>query len=537
MRRTAIASAAGLALADASIVALALPRILLELDTTVEGVAAVIAVYTAVLALALLPADWLRRQLGARVLGAGGLVLFAAASVGCGLVDSLTPLLVLRAVQALGGAAALVAAFDALDGAGSGRRTWVAAAVFGTAAGPALGGALTELFEWRAIFLVQAPVGLAGAVAFLAGAEVTPHTGPREWRRLRYAAALGLVAGALTAVLFLLVVLLVAGFGVSPAVGAATVSVLPLTALAAARIHGDPHARACAGAILLAAGTAALAFLPGASPLWAVPPLALAGIGMGLALPALAGELIPERGAAEAARLLTLRHAGIAIALVVLAPIASADLDDAIERAQLRGTAVVLDASLDPQDKIGLAPTLLGGLETDDPRRALERSIRRERRAVDDPEDSRELRRIEGRLDDTVVVAVGDAFEAVFLLTAALSLVAAALLMTGRPWLLALLAVVVLMPAGYFGLQRAFGPERVTLADPCGDRDLPGSGGLGGIAQDAALVALDEAACRFGSSREELVLALADDEAAESYEERHGVNPRSIESLIGEFLP
>ena len=50
LRAYALAVAAGLGLADASIVTLALPDILRELDTSVEGVAAVIGVYTVVLA-------------------------------------------------------------------------------------------------------------------------------------------------------------------------------------------------------------------------------------------------------------------------------------------------------------------------------------------------------------------------------------------------------------------------------------------------------------------------------------------------------
>ncbi|HEY8582004.1 MAG TPA: MFS transporter, partial [Capillimicrobium sp.] len=172
MRRTSlvlVAVAAGLALADASIVALALPPILAELDTTVTGVAAVIGVYTLVLALGIWPAAALARRFGPGHVGAAGLVVFALASIGCGLVDALGPLLALRAVQAAGGAAALLAAFDLMDAGGEegslGRRLWVAAAVFGTAAGPAIGGALTEALDWRAIFIAQAPLALAAAVA------------------------------------------------------------------------------------------------------------------------------------------------------------------------------------------------------------------------------------------------------------------------------------------------------------------------------------------------------------------------------------
>ncbi|HYM53387.1 MAG TPA: MFS transporter [Candidatus Dormibacteraeota bacterium] len=154
MKRALIALAAGLVLADAAVVTLALPQVLLELDTSVEGVAAVIAVYTGVLALGL-PVS---AALHGRATGAAGALLFGVASIGCASAGSLELLLVMRALQALGGAALLAAAFDALDGGGAGRRLWVGAAVAGTAAGPALGGVLTEAFDWRAIFIAQAPV-------------------------------------------------------------------------------------------------------------------------------------------------------------------------------------------------------------------------------------------------------------------------------------------------------------------------------------------------------------------------------------------
>ena len=61
-----LALAAGIALADGSIVTLALPEILQDLDTTVEGVAAVIGVYTVVLAAARLPLERRARSPSAR---------------------------------------------------------------------------------------------------------------------------------------------------------------------------------------------------------------------------------------------------------------------------------------------------------------------------------------------------------------------------------------------------------------------------------------------------------------------------------------
>src|SRR3954464_5043562 len=157
LRRAPVAIAAALALADASIVALALPPILVEFDTTITGVAAIVGVYALVLALAIIP-------------GRGspyGLFVFAGASVGCALAGNLEVMLAFRALQAAGAAAALLTAFDVLEAGTTraGRRWWLGAALVGTAAGPAIGGLLTELFDWRAIFVVQAPLALAAGVA------------------------------------------------------------------------------------------------------------------------------------------------------------------------------------------------------------------------------------------------------------------------------------------------------------------------------------------------------------------------------------
>ncbi|HEU4975317.1 MAG TPA: MFS transporter, partial [Baekduia sp.] len=83
-RHLLIALAAGLALADAAIVTLALPQLLNQLGTTVEGVASILGVYTVVLAAALLPAELVQRRVGAARTAAGGMALFAVASVACG---------------------------------------------------------------------------------------------------------------------------------------------------------------------------------------------------------------------------------------------------------------------------------------------------------------------------------------------------------------------------------------------------------------------------------------------------------------------
>lgn len=548
MRRYALALAAGLALADASIVTLGLPSILVELNSSVDGVALVLGVYTVVLAIALPIASRLATRFGPAQMAAAGAALFGLASIGCGAVSSLVPLLVLRGVQALGGAGVLIGSFELLDAGrpGSGRRLWVAASVYGIATGPALGGALTQAFDWRAIFYAQAPIAAAGLIAAVIEIRRGHETEPEPPVALdalprRPLIALALLSAALTAVIFLVVLLLVAGWSVEPLAAAATVSVLPVAAIVASRFGGDPNRRAAAGCMLVGAGVCCLALLPSASPWWTVPPQVLAGAGMGLALPALSGELIPERNRADMARLLSVRHVGIAVALAILAPVISSSLDTTIKQAREEGTAAMLDSNLDPEKKIDLAPQLFAGVGTEDPRGQLQRSFA-EAESNADSGDRPQLAALAERIDSVITGAVRAAFRPAFVVTGALALIAAVILLTGFPARIggALLvggAVAAIACAGVYAVayQRS-DRERVKVADPCKDRDLPDPGGLGGLLQGVSLAALDRTACDFGSSREELLLAIFDDKLRKEYEDKYGEDPRSPLDVGGALL-
>lgn len=534
-----VAVAAGLALADSSIVALALPPLLDELDTTVTGVAAVIGVYTLVLAVGIAPAAALARRLGPGHVGAVGMLVFAGASVGCAVSDDLTTLLVFRAIQAAGGAAGLLAAFDLMDAGGPdaslGRRLWIAAAVFGSAAGPAIGGVLTDALDWRAIFVAQAPIALAAAVACWSlriPAAGAPASAPLRWRP---AIALGAISAALTAVLFLLVLELVAGWSVDPLEAALAVSVLPVAALLASRIPGDAHVRAACGCLLVAAGAAALAYLPDAELVWTIGPQLLAGAGMGLAYPALAGGMMPERSSADAARVLVARHVGIVVALAILAPVVSNQLDQVTEDARYQGVAVVLDAKLDPLAKIDLAPALLAGVDTQDPRAGLQQAVD-EQRGEFEGDDALAFEALAHRVDDVIVAAVAEAFRPAYLITGGLALLAALVLIVGASIRLAAVAATAALGVaalvGAVLLDRSERPEPVEIADPCVERAKPDTGGLIGVLQDSALTLLDDAACEYGSSREELVLALADDDEYERFKEHYDVDPRSTRGIL-----
>jgi predicted MFS family arabinose efflux permease len=540
IRAAVLAIAAGLAMADASIVTLALPDILRELDTTIEGVAAVIGLYTLVMAVALLPLERAASRWSVRAVGAGGFALMAASSAICAAAGGLSLLLLARVVQAVGGAAGLATVFELLGGGhGRGRRLWVWAAVFATALGPAIGGVLTQAFSWRAIFVFQVPIAVAGAIAVLAAPGQAPAARPEHERfAWRPAVALGLVSAALSAVLFLLVLLLVAGWNVSPLAAAAAVTIIPIAALAGSRIGGDQRTRAATGCALVGGGVLALAWLPTASLWWTVAPQLLAGAGMGLALTALGGGLLPERTPRDAARLLTVRYAGIAAILAIAAPIAAHELKAATQTAREQGVALVLDAPLPPLDKIKLAPALLKGVASDQPRSGLRRAVA-EQRGRFRGSDLATYNELGRRADDTLVAAVGKAFRSSFLLAGAAGILAALLLIAGAR----LAAVVVAgalaagVPLAYAGLYSAIAPKPPAILDPCtAHRTSPSTGGLTGLLQRGALVLLDRTACRLGSSREELVLALADKADAQRFQREHGVDPRTVGGLIQGLL-
>jgi hypothetical protein len=557
------AGVAGLALADAGVVALALPPILLALHTTLAGVAAVLGVYALVLGLALPVAGHAAVSAPGRV-GSIGVIVFALASLGCGLAGSLPLLLVLRAVQAAGGAAVLAAAFALLaDGRPDGGSLWRAATLLGTATGPALGGVITQVLGWRAIFLVQAPLVLVALPAFLRAARSRVAEGgplPHGAAIVRAGVALALVSAALTAVIFLTVLLLVTGWSVEPIAAAVVVSVLPVAAVGGARLRGSATGRAAAGSLLVAAGTACLAFVPTDTLWWVVGPEAVAGLGMGLALPALAGELLPERTVRQASALLCTRHLGIAAGLAILAPVMTSSIDGALDTARLHGAALILDARIDPVTKVNIAQQLEGAVNTEQPLAGVRRVFRDS--TGDIPADQAPAwKRLERRGSETLVAAVNDAFAPGYGVGAGLAALAAlAIAPAGRhrrrpiqragmasgrqadasrrrlALVAAGVAIALLVPTAYALAADRAKPPPVTLADPCHPRELPSTGGITGFAQDAILVAIDRAACHAGSSREALVLALTTDSAAKAYKDKYGVDPNSLTSLLGAVI-
>jgi MFS family permease len=522
-----LAVAVALAFADSSIVMLGLPEIYGELDASIPGVSMVITAYNlvvAVVALALVPV--LRRARPAPLLGAG-LVVFLAASLACGLAGDLTALVVLRGVQGLGAALLLAAALPAMaaltGGAAAGRAWWGLAGTLGAVLGPAAGGVLTELFDWRAIFIAQAPLAVL-ALAALADPRVRALAAEPAGARPPLWPNLGLVFafGALVGALFLAVLMIVTVWGFGPLAGAVVVSALPVAAVAVrplpARTGTGPAA--AAGALLLALGLVGLALLPEVSAAWAAGALAACGAGFGLLVPELTEGSVAGRSPLATAGSVSVgaRHVGLVLALALVAPVLAADLDEAGDRATLNATQVILDARLGLPQKVPVSLDLA------------DEFARTPRGAVPDLEgvfaangaaDDATVRQVRDDLIGAIESAITRGFRAAYLISALFALLAlvpvvvvwrAAGPSAARPPPRALAPLVVLVAAGaalVVGAVAAGGVDlgRSTVTDPCAQRVRDGGGGIDAAVQGVVLDGLAGAACELSVTREELVLS------------------------------
>ncbi|HUC08752.1 MAG TPA: MFS transporter [Solirubrobacterales bacterium] len=378
-RVAALALAVGLVLADSSIVVLALPEIYRELDTSVAGVSWVLVSFNLVMALAAVPAAHLARRVGPGRSAAVGLAVFAGAGLACGIADQLSTLIAARCVQALGGALAVTAVLELLPATvGSERRAaaiWATAGATGAALGPAVGGLLTELVSWQSIFLIQVPIALVAAVPILAVARHEAATGVlsaelRQTGRPHLLAnlALALISAAIAGALFLLVLLLIEGWRLTPIGAAIVVSVMPVAALIGSRLDGlvpSARARAAAGAILVSGGLGGLALLPKAEVALTLPPQVMIGVGLALVLSALTETALSGRSpqAIHGGWTISARHAGVVIGILAVTPIFTHDIAEQRREAIDAGTAVILDSRVPPLLKLDLAQKIESRLD------------------------------------------------------------------------------------------------------------------------------------------------------------------------------
>jgi EmrB/QacA subfamily drug resistance transporter len=160
-------------LLDITIVQAALPAIQQRLGGGLSGLQWTVDAYTLPLAALIISLGTVADRFGRRTVFLGGVAVFSAASLACGLSPSMAALDSWRAVQGAGGAAmfatTLALVGQEFTGPARGRAIllWGSTVGAAVACGPLLGGLLAQYATWRWIFFINVPVGVLTAVVTL----------------------------------------------------------------------------------------------------------------------------------------------------------------------------------------------------------------------------------------------------------------------------------------------------------------------------------------------------------------------------------
>ena len=158
---------------DATIVNVAIPSIIRDLDISIATAEWVNTIYALVFAALLITLGRAGDLLGRRRLFIAGVTLFVAASLVAGRAPNGGLLVLARTVQGIGGATILPATLSSVNATFTGRDRAIAFGVWGSviggmaAVGPLLGGWLTTAHSWRWAFYINVPIGLAAVLGAL----------------------------------------------------------------------------------------------------------------------------------------------------------------------------------------------------------------------------------------------------------------------------------------------------------------------------------------------------------------------------------
>ena len=165
-------------LLDTTIVNVAIPAMSSNtrdgLNTTLDQILWVLNAYILVYAVLLITAGRLGDLYGQRNLFAIGLFVFTLASALCGFAQNANELIAARVLQGVGGAIltpqtlSIITTLFPPERRGAAFGIWGGVAGLATIAGPTLGGAIVTYINWRWIFFVNVPIGIAALIATFA---------------------------------------------------------------------------------------------------------------------------------------------------------------------------------------------------------------------------------------------------------------------------------------------------------------------------------------------------------------------------------
>ena len=155
---------------DINIINIALPTIQQKLDGDMFWLQWIVDGYNLTFACFLLAAGYISDRIGARKVYFIGLILFTFSSCACALVNSLWQLTLCRVLQGIGAASLVPSSLSLIHSSFNTEKDkakavglWAAVGGGAAASAPVVGAFLTTLFGWKAIFLINCPLGLMGA--------------------------------------------------------------------------------------------------------------------------------------------------------------------------------------------------------------------------------------------------------------------------------------------------------------------------------------------------------------------------------------
>jgi EmrB/QacA subfamily drug resistance transporter len=191
---------------DSVVVTTALPRMQRDLHAGLASLQWTLTAYNIAFAAGIITAAAAGDRFGRRRVFTAGLAVFTAASAACALAPDAPALIAARTVQGLGGAIVLPLSLTILTTAFPAQRRGMIVGIYGglaglaVAAGPIVGGAVTQGIDWHWIFWINVPIG---AVALPLAARLLPEShGARERLDLP---GVTLVTGGVVAVVWALV--------------------------------------------------------------------------------------------------------------------------------------------------------------------------------------------------------------------------------------------------------------------------------------------------------------------------------------------
>ncbi len=160
-----------MAVLDATIVNVALPKLMSSFGVSVDSVEWVLTAYLLIFGVMLPTSGWLADHLGYKLIFTLGLLLFTVSSFLCSLAWDFNALIFFRVLQGAGsgilmpvGMAIITREFPP-EKRGLALAFWSMSASASVSLGPAIGGYLIDHFSWHTIFDVNVPIGIFGMAA------------------------------------------------------------------------------------------------------------------------------------------------------------------------------------------------------------------------------------------------------------------------------------------------------------------------------------------------------------------------------------